>query len=187
MKVDTLFNRVKQVDLYGLLEVEKAKIKEDGTEGVWVRFWRIGGAFKKDKTARISMVLDPDGPGGDLFFYAPSLEKCEPRDIALTIYMDANKRTIHGAHRWEAGEKGAVIFSYSLPLPPDNDDFPGTGLLQELLKDMYEGLLFRELKDLEMRIDRDDMLTEEEKKAKFAKVMEMFKRLTNPKKDDGAV
>jgi hypothetical protein len=188
MNADKILDRVKQVDIFGILNVSKAKIRNDGSEGIIIEFWRIRGAFKNDREEKISMALDPDGPGGDLYFVVPPLDSCKPGDMDLTIYMDANMRTIHGAHRWKASEKGEVVFSYSLPLPPGNDDFPDVELFHRLLVDMYEGLLFPEIKDWEFRILRDDMLSEEEKKAKNKKVFEMYKKLTGPRAaDDGSV
>ena len=181
MNIDSLLAAVKQVDLCGILRVEKKTVTRGGAEGIVIHFWRIRGAFKNDHEEHITMLIDPDGPGGDLYFYVPPLAECDPGDMALTIYMDANMKTVHGAHRWQAGKKGDVMFSYALPLPPGVNDFPGTALFQRLLGDMYEGLLFRELKEFEFRIDGDDMLSDGEKKEKFEKVFQMYKRLTSPK------
>jgi len=188
MNVDTLCQRVSQVNLHGILKVEPRVVTEDGKKAVEVSFWRIRGAFKNDKDLKIIMIIDPTGPNGDLYFFVPPLEECEPRELALTIYMDANMHTVYGAHRWRASEKGNVVFSYALPLPPEVEDFPDVVLFERLLKDMYEGLLFRELKEHEIRIGHDDMMSEEEKQEKYGRILAIYRMLTGPKEsDDGAV
>lgn len=182
--VKQIVERVGQSNLHGLLSVKEA----DSGEYAIVDFWRLAGAFRNDRKSVIHMIVDPARKGleNELFFYVPPLETCEPGDIALTIYMDANMKCYHGAHRWDSDKD--VVFTYAMPVPTGQSDFPDAALLERLLKDMYEGLLFREIKHMEIRISNDDMLSDEEKKAKFEKVRDMYRRLTGPKaEDDGTV
>ena len=182
--VKQIVERVGQANIHGLLSVEA----EENDKYAILRFWRIAGAFRNDRKVSIGMVIDPAKKGleNELFFYVPPLEKCEPGEIALTMYMDANMHCLHGAHRWDDDKD--VLFTYAMPVPAGDSDFPDAALLERLLKDMYEGLLFREVKDIELRVHKDDMLSDEEKKAKWEKVAEMYRRLTGPKvEDDGTV
>jgi len=185
LSIDTILERVEEVDLAGLLGVKKQQY--GGRDVVAVEFWRIRGAFRNDKDATITLVIDPDGPHGDLFFLAPNLDECEPRSLDLTIYMDANLHTVYGAHRWDP-EDNEIRFSYTLPVPADGDDFPDVATFQRLLKDMYEGLIFHEIKKIQFSIGSDDMLSDDEKKEKVERLLAMYKRLTNPEAgEDDAV
>ncbi len=182
--VEQIVERVEQANLHGLVSVKEG----DSGEFAVVDFWRLAGAFRNDRKSVIHMIIDPAKKGleNELFFYVPPLEECEPGDIALTMYMDANMKCYHGAHRWDDDKD--VIFSYAMPVPAGQSDFPDAALLERLLKDMYESLLFREIKRMEMRISDDDMLSDEEKKAKFEKVRDMYRCLTGPKvEEDGTV
>ena len=176
--VTELVDRIRQVDMHGLLDVKPS----DNGDFLLVEFWRLGGAFRDDRSKKLTMVIDPakEGLEGELFFYAPTLEKCKPKELALTMYMDADARFFHGKHAWSASEED-VFFAYAMPLPDDTAEFPSPALFERLLKDMYRGLLFREVKSFQLRIEDDDMLSEEEKTAKHEQVEAMIKRLTGPR------
>jgi hypothetical protein len=184
MDFETMFERVKEVDITGILGVKKHETgKDDGSKAnvALVEFWRLGGAFKEDKNKKINMIIDPDGPEGDLFFYVPNLEECEFNESALSIYMDANDATWYGAHRWKPENNGEVYFSYSLPVSTSDDSFPDIQTLQRILKNIYRSLLFNEKKIMQLRIANGDYLSEEEKKAHIKRIQQMYEDLINPK------
>lgn len=182
LSVQQIVERVRQVDIEGILEVQ------DAGGYATVAFLRILGALKGDKERRITMVIDPkpenDRLENELVFFVPGLERCEPFEKSLTVYMDANNHTWHGAHAWKAGEQGVVSFRYVMPVPPENDDFPDIALFQRLLKDMYGGLLFHELKHLEQNTANDDLLSDEDKKNRLERIKSAILSLIGPKVDD---
>jgi len=183
LSVAEIVERIEKVDMLGLLGVRPGD--KDPNIAV-VEFWRLGGAFQNDRERKISMVIDPEREGleHELFFFVPPVEECEPGEMALTIYMDANNRVFHGAYSWKAGEKGDVIFSYALPIPTGANDFPDSSLFGRLLKDMYYGLLFRELKHITSRVSEDLMMSDKEKEEKIKKAVAMVERLTGPQEEE---
>ncbi len=184
LALDTLVQRLEDVNLGGIVSIERGTVGRESREVALVKFLRMKGAFREDNEIVITMIVDPDGPFGDLYFLAPTMDTCDPFDRDLTAYIDANAHTPYGAHRWEAAqEQGDVNFSYSLPLPEDTSDFPDAQLLQRILENMYISLLFYEVKMLQRQIAGDDMLSDDEKLAKIEKAREVFARITNPTDD----
>ena len=111
------------------------------------------------------------------------IHKTNAKDFDKVVSNLAFAVTLRNKNKWSC-----TIGSQMVLLPENTDEFPGAQLLQRLLKDMYESLLFYECKWLERRIEQDDMLSDEEKEAKHDKVEEVYKRLTNPKtNEDDAV
>ncbi|MEI6809831.1 MAG: hypothetical protein WCN95_14020 [bacterium] len=182
MDLDRLCKHLKAVNLTGLLNVKKDKITDDGQEGVILTLWRLRGALKNDKEKDITLIVDPDGPGGDLFFIARGLAECEAYDKVMTVYMDANHQCFHGAHRWSPKDN-EVHFSFALPIPAGADDFPDQDLVKRLVTDMYEGLLFPELRLLMQAVDKDEVDGEEDKKKKIQKITALYRSLTSSKSE----
>ena len=182
ISVAEIVERIEKVDMLGLISVHP---DAEGRNFAEVQMWRLGGAFQNDRERIITMFIDParDDLDNELFFFVPPLEECDPNDIALTIFMDANAQVFHGGHSWQPGEN-KVVFYYAMPIPTDVTDFPDTALFARLLKDMYKGLLFRELKQFKMRIDEDLMLSPEERDTKRKKADDMVGRLVGPREED---
>jgi hypothetical protein len=188
--ISMLFERVKQVDLEGIVEVTQETAGEDDQQIIVVKLFRLRGAFKNDKADCFRMFIGVDSPEArpnDLRFLVPRVEECEATSIELTIYMDANNKLYFGAHKWNPEDK-MVSFSYALIVPADLPDFPDTPLLQRMLQNMYEGLLFHDVKRMEWSIGADDMLSEEDKKVKATRLHDVYKKLTSYRTaQDGSV
>ncbi len=180
LSVKQIVERVRQVDIEGILDVQ------DTGKHATVLFLRIVGALKGDKERKISMVIDPEPQifENELLFFAPGLERCEPFEKSLTLYMDANNHVWHGAHDWKAGAPGTVNFRYAMPIPPGNDDFPDVAIFHRLLKDMYEGLLFHELKLHEQNTLKDELMSDEEKENRIKRIADAYLNLVGPKVND---
>ncbi len=179
--VHEIIERIQAVDMHGLLNAAKGN-----GEYALVEFWRIAGAFRDDRDRKISMIIDPahENLENELWFYVPPLAECKPNDEMLTVFMDANMRTPHGGFSWDDGDDGDVIYSYAMPLPPESTDYPDSAILHRVLRDIYKGLLFPELRVLHTKIVRDDMLSDDERKSKIEQLMEMNKRLLGPRESD---
>lgn len=176
MTAAQLLQRIQSVDISGLVRAEIITFS-DG-EMVQVKLQRLRGAIRDDASMQLTMLIDPSDQHGDLFFVAPNLEECDPFDKALTIYMDANDKVRYGKHWWNPKSKN-VSFAFALPLPAGIEDFPDTSLLQRMLTDMYEGLLWPEVKTLEFKIADNDLSNPEEKQQQLSKVAEHYMRLTS--------
>jgi len=180
IKVQELLERIKQVDLAGIIKVDSILAGKPKREVVLIEFLRIRAAMKNDEEARISLLVDPCDRDGDLFFIVPNLADCSARDLELTIFMDANARCAFGGHRWKAGEEGTVSFTYALPMPASTDTFPDVALLQRMLSAMYEGFLFPELKQFELAVGNADFLDQDEQRQRISAAFDVYTRLTSP-------
>ncbi len=188
IEIEQLCDRIRNVDLKGLIRVETRKLGEDDDRQpvVELSLLKLKGALKNDQSEAFRMIIgvdNPDGRPNDLRFIVPAIDKCEAFSKDLTVYMDANWNTIFGAHKWDPHD-GEIRFTYCLPIPESaSEDFPDTPLLQRILSDMYEGLLFHDVKLKKWSIDGDDMLNDEEKKAKMKRLDEIAAGLLGSAQD----
>ena len=186
--LDALIENLKQVDLPGIVSVEKQTVGQEETQEVAiVRLLRLKGHLRKDTDSSMAMIVGLDSvedPDPELRFLVLGLEDCEPQELALTIYMDANKETKYGGHKWESDKGGRVSFTYSMPLPEGVSGFPGVRLLRKVLQGIHRSLLFREFKNMELRIHHDDMLTDDERLAKAQMLTQVYNELTAFEPDD---
>ena len=189
INLDSLMEKVKQVDIEGLVDVQKDKTDKGEQDIILVMLQRIRGAFKNDKDDHLTMIIGEDNPEAsydNIVFVVTSIEDCKAGAFSLTVYMDANTKTLFGAHKWSptSNSEGRVSFTYYLPVPKDAKNYPDVETLQRLLAGMYESLLFPEYKMVDLNTDNDDMMTEEEKKEKMKRVDKLYDRLISPKRSD---
>ena len=191
--IDSLLERVKNIDIEGIVGISKDEVGEDDQKQyiILVKLLRFSGAFQNNKEACINLVIgntNIDAPYEEITFVAPGLERCKPGDLSLTIYMDANSQTSYGAHRWSVDnsedQSGKVSFGYRLPIPNDLDGYPDTKTLHRIVLEIYHSLLFFEFKRYELNIENDQMLDGPGKQEKLEKLHEMHKRITGPKNPD---
>lgn len=188
--IGKLFERIKQVDLDGLVGATREEAGSDKQHIIVVKFLRLKGALKNKKDDVFTLIIGADNPGerpGDLRFFVRDVDKCDPKSVDMAVYMDANWNTAFGAHKWDP-DSGEVRFSYCMNIPPEVPGFPDVPFLQRMFEDMYSGLLFPDAKRMRWNIDADEMLSDSEKAAKTERLDGIVKRLASPRsKDGGAV
>ncbi len=187
--LDALLDSAKAANIEGIVDVRKTVVGEERQEIVAIDFLRLKGAFRNDKNMSFRMIVGVDNPSeqpNDLRFLVVNLNQCEPRSLDLTIYMDANGKSRFGAHKWNP-ETGNISFTYTLPIPEGAEGFPDSETLQQILQEMYTSLLFYELKQLHIQILQDDMLSDDECRAKRKKLQTAHDRLIGPRETDDAV
>ncbi len=188
--IEKLLERVRAVDITGMIQTERITIGDEDQPVVELRFLKLKGGLQNDHKESFRMIVGADDPverPNDLLFYAPELAQCVPFSKSMTVYMDANSGLRFGTLRWDP-DRNVIRFLYLLPMPPDAVDFPDTPLLERILKNVYDRLLFHDYKMLCCSIGEDVMLSDKEKKAKNERLEQFIEKLVGPReKGDGTV
>lgn len=190
INIDKLLERIRAVDIKGIIQSERITVGDEDQPVVELRFLKVKGALQNDPEENFRMIVgadDLEDHPNDLLFYVPELAQCEPFSKSMTVYMDANNGLRFGTLRW-VPERNMIRFLYLLPMPPDAVNFPDSALLERILKNVYDRLLFHDYKMLTWSIGEDVMLSDEEKKAKNERLEQYIEQLLGPREEgDGTV
>ncbi len=184
--IDKLLERIRAVDIKGMVQAERITVGDEAQPVVELRFLKLKGGLRNDPKETFRMIVgvdDPDERPNDLLFLAPELDQCDPFSKSMTVYMDANDGLRFGTLRWDP-DRNLIRFLYLLPTPADAMEFPDAALLERILRNVYDRLLFHDYKMLCWSIGEDVVLSDDEKKAKHERLKEAIEKLVGPRKED---
>ena len=179
--INTILERLQGVDIRGIVDMQRSEVGKEKQPVVEIQFLTLKGALKDDHSLSCKMIVgadDPDERPDDLAFLM-MVEECEAYSKKMPVFMDANGSTKYGGYKWNP-EDDYIRFKYCLPLPPHETGFPDCVLLQRMLSEMYNAVLFPDVRTMKWSIDSDEMLTDDEKRAKMQRLDGIVESLIGP-------